>query len=412
MISGRPNHTIANMKQSLFHGVFWHHLIYPEFSTHEVEEPELSIAGMHQALMRGRFPHFVVCLAIDDYDDLPTEERREALESVRGCIRRMLPASQRMLMGFAHGNSVYFCGMLPDGEPSDRAREAIAERLESLQAIISGVLAQSITIGLAFLSESSLGAWRGATQRAVVAQRSKVRFGSGRMYTAGDDFHPPTLDFRGYWSLANRLHELVRSGSVSRAGQAIDDVLRTLFDETYLPLRHLRPVLQSQIILMAQAAAEVGVDAASVARQSEESLEQLGVTFDYEQMKDLIRGAVISFTTAVHDRHRYQSGRLAAQADEHIDAHLTDPDLGLQQIASALGASPSYLSRCYKKATGEGVVESINRRRINEARRLLLDSRLTITEIAFQLGFGSVQHFGRVFRCQEGSTPSGFRRQK
>lgn len=398
------------MKQSLWNGIFWHHLIYPEFSGHEVEDPALSVASMHEVLLPGKYPDFVVCLALDDLDRLSSDERKEVLESVRRCISRTMPASQRLLLGFAHGNSAYFCGTLRTGD--DPGRQEIIHKLESLLTVIRNRTAQPATAGLAFLTDHTIDAWRVATQHAVVAQRNRVRSGSGRLYIADADFPTFMSDRSSFWRLSDRLYGLVRSGDLDAVTNAINNVLCVVFTEHYLALGHLRPILQSQIVLMAQAAMEVGVDAAAITPRSEYYLEQLGSVYDYVRMKELIHEAASEFTTAVHERHRFQSSRLVALADEYILAHLADSDLGLHEMAVALNANPSYLSRCYKKEKGRGIVESINYHRIEQAKLLLLDKRISITDIAFQLGFGSVQHFGRVFRNLEHCAPSDFRRKK
>lgn len=399
-------------ENDIWNGVFWHHLIYPQFSVHEVEDPALSISAMHEALMGGQFPDFVVCLALDDYDKLTGPERRRLLESVRRCIRDGLPARQRMLVGFAHGNSLYFCGMLPGDKQADAAKNAVIEQIDSFRKRLSSRLAQSATAGIAFITERSLDAWRSATQLAVVAQRKKVRSGFGRTYIAGQTADASALDLSTIWTLAERLHRLVRSGDTARAHQEAPDILRVVFTDNYLPLSHLRPILQSQVVFMARAAVEAGVDAVSVAARSENYLESLSHMFDYASMQEMLWSALEWFTDAVHDCHLCRSSRLVAQADEYMMAHLTDPNLGLDKMAADLGTNASYLSRLYKRERGEGITRSINRRRVEMAKPMLLDNRLTVAQIAFELGFGSVQHFGRVFREMEGCSPSVFRRQK
>ena len=64
-------------------------------------------------------------------------------------------------------------------------------------------------------------------------------------------------------------------------------------------------------------------------------------------------------------------------------------------------------------AEAETVTQYIQRRRLEECARALIDAPVRdrlVTEIAFDYGFNSLTHFGRVFRNQFGLTPSEYRR--
>ena len=65
--------------------------------------------------------------------------------------------------------------------------------------------------------------------------------------------------------------------------------------------------------------------------------------------------------------------------------------------------------RLFRKQVGTSVVDFILRRRVARARQLLRQSERTCAEIAFECGFGSVQHFNRIFRRVENVTPTEWR---
>jgi YesN/AraC family two-component response regulator len=74
--------------------------------------------------------------------------------------------------------------------------------------------------------------------------------------------------------------------------------------------------------------------------------------------------------------------------------------------------SPYYLSRFFKEATGFTFVEYLNSVRIKEAKRLLERSSMKVKLISRKVGFGSVTHFGRVFKLVTGHTPLYYRKAK
>ncbi len=88
-----------------------------------------------------------------------------------------------------------------------------------------------------------------------------------------------------------------------------------------------------------------------------------------------------------------------------------DPELNLQRIAAELGFSESRLSRLINEHNPDGFRSLIHDLRITEAKRLLSETELNISEIAFKLGYAASSHFNREFKQRAGSTPSGFRKE-
>jgi AraC-like DNA-binding protein len=95
-----------------------------------------------------------------------------------------------------------------------------------------------------------------------------------------------------------------------------------------------------------------------------------------------------------------------------IEAHLGDPDLTPMRVAEACKMTPRYLHHLFSHES-ETVARYILRRRLEEcSRALTLPSQRcrTVTSIAFDYGFNSPTHFGRVFRTRFGTTPREYRR--
>jgi len=79
-----------------------------------------------------------------------------------------------------------------------------------------------------------------------------------------------------------------------------------------------------------------------------------------------------------------------------------------KDYSQLLGCSVRTLSRAVQDATGKGVREVINERRLLEARRLLGNARSTPQAVAAQLGFTDAANFGRFFRQYVGLTPAAY----
>ena len=394
------------MDDSTLQSVFWNHLVYPELAVGEVADATVREEWIRDRLPDARWPEYVVCLAVDGLDTAEPDVRIDSVEAVRSFVEERLVPAQRALFGFAHTNAVYFCGC------QDKGRAGFVRQLESLQQALKTVHGISSSIGLAFLPEATLEGFRWAAQYAVVAQRRKVRHGINRVFVWDTSQSPAPIELGEYWKLARRMQSVIRTGDSVETESALKDITKALFEDRYLNLIHLRPVLQVQVIFMAQAASEVGADADAVAQRSEDFLHQIGSAFDYSRLRELHREAALFFAGKVRERFESLSTRLISAVDEYIAEHLTDPDLGLHSIAVHLGADPAHVSRTWKRTKGTGLTRSINLQRIEQAKRLLLDRRNSISSIAFECGFGSIQHFGRVFRQVTGTSPREYRHAK
>jgi hypothetical protein len=71
-----------------------------------------------------------------------------------------------------------------------------------------------------------------------------------------------------------------------------------------------------------------------------------------------------------------------------------------EQIATWLGVTPTYLSRIFRQQSGLALWEHVNAYRVARACELLEHSDLTVTEVAFMVGFNDPAYFSRVFRKQ------------
>jgi AraC-like DNA-binding protein len=104
-------------------------------------------------------------------------------------------------------------------------------------------------------------------------------------------------------------------------------------------------------------------------------------------------------------RHRDRIEAAAA----HLAAHLADePDLAA--LARTAGLSPFHFSRVFKAHTGVPPHRYLTGLRLEEAKRLLRDSALSVTDICYEVGFRNLSHFIAAFRAHAGVTPSRYRR--
>jgi len=110
-------------------------------------------------------------------------------------------------------------------------------------------------------------------------------------------------------------------------------------------------------------------------------------------------------------RRTFELGRMAPKALrralDHIHAHL-DCDLSLADIAGVACLSPYHFSRAFKTSTGLSPHQYVLRARVEAAKQLLTAGDLSLSEIAFRVGFFDQSHLTRHFKRRYGVPPSTF----
>jgi AraC-like DNA-binding protein len=74
------------------------------------------------------------------------------------------------------------------------------------------------------------------------------------------------------------------------------------------------------------------------------------------------------------------------------------------------GLSRFHFIKAFRKAMGQSPYQFLLRLRLEEAKRLLTTTRLSVEEIALTVGFSSSAQFVRMFKAVVGTTPGAYRR--
>ncbi|MBD1379472.1 AraC family transcriptional regulator [Metabacillus arenae] len=94
---------------------------------------------------------------------------------------------------------------------------------------------------------------------------------------------------------------------------------------------------------------------------------------------------------------------------DYIHEHYAEP-LTLASVAKHFHFNPSYLSSYFAAHNKEGIIEYLNKIRIEEASKLLLKSPEAISEISARVGYSDHSYFCKVFKKIKGLSPSKYRR--
>ena len=101
--------------------------------------------------------------------------------------------------------------------------------------------------------------------------------------------------------------------------------------------------------------------------------------------------------------------RRAVEAALWLDAHSHD-QVDLESAAREVGLSPFHFLRLFARVLGVTPHQYLVRSRLRHAARLLADDGRSITDVAYDVGFGDLSNFVRTFHRAAGVSPRAFRR--
>lgn len=138
-----------------------------------------------------------------------------------------------------------------------------------------------------------------------------------------------------------------------------------------------------------------------------------------EEIKEAITSAVVNLDKLpkrevenLLNEHTYKEidkpQYLVKQAIEYINQYYNQK-LDLQTVADQLYVSTWHLCKVIKKQTGTNFVDLLNNARIENAKRMLLESNIKIYEIAEDVGYADTAYFSKIFKKITQVTPNEYR---
>ena len=124
------------------------------------------------------------------------------------------------------------------------------------------------------------------------------------------------------------------------------------------------------------------------------------------QLGEMTRRAIAAY----QGQFFYTQDRRIADIQYYIASHFAE-ELSLGSISAKFFLSPSYLSNCFKKHTGQNLVSFINHVRLHNACILLSRTNTPLKALALSAGFNDYSYFNKLFRAAFGTSPEQYRKE-
>ncbi|MCC3357894.1 response regulator transcription factor [Bacillus sp. REN16] len=136
----------------------------------------------------------------------------------------------------------------------------------------------------------------------------------------------------------------------------------------------------------------------------EEAVQVLEKQFRVGMIEKVVDEKIIDATSKIDS-----TSATIREAMTYIEHRIND-EITQKDVASHVHLNPSYFSVLFKEEVKLNFSEYVTRRRIQRSKELLLSTKLTINEIAEEVGYKTTKYFIKIFKEYEDMTPTAYRK--
>ncbi|WP_168120822.1 response regulator transcription factor [Paenibacillus sp. HB172176] len=403
---------VANMKQqihsqgkdlnkyyvlSLFHG---------ELPANELDE---KIHGTHPQFRKQ--PGYVIFLVqIDTLEHTRFEEsdRDLLLFAMMNIVQETLPDDERLSPVAMNRSLVVLLGVEHAAEAQQQP--SLIHRANALIGNIRQYLGLSVSIGVSRVF-SRLSDAAEACEEGSDALKYRVRYGMNTvLFIEEVEPRQEARRIRYPAALASQLKQAVKLNDEEKAEESLEAFIRALFEQEgsltdfqVVLIRLLSEILQLHL---------VENDNASMVLNGQSLPKELLELQTPESISHWFKHRVVGpVTELIREETEQQYKRIS---DEMLSRVERDEkfESTLESLGMELHYSPAYLSQVFRKETGMPFTDYLTGKRIQAAKKLLLETDESVNDIALKLNYTNAQNFIRSFKRELGMTPGAFRSRK
>jgi AraC-like DNA-binding protein len=243
-------------------------------------------------------------------------------------------------------------------------------------------------------------------------------------YLACSDFQVPAAerkeldiplapsDTHATWAMEQQLLKLIEDGNLQYKEQSAR--LVNMGDTALLgngdPIRNLKNITIIYTALCTRAAIRGGLPPEIAYSLSDMYIQSIESSHSFGEIAEVNDAMVDDFVRRVHQcRTRPERSAQTEKCCYYIQTHLTEK-ITVKSLADYAGYTETYLSRKFKTEMGMSVTEYVTQQKTELAKKLLREGKLSVSDIAEMLCFGTQSYFSEQFRKVTGQTPGEYRR--
>jgi AraC-like DNA-binding protein len=202
----------------------------------------------------------------------------------------------------------------------------------------------------------------------------------------------------------------LRRGDNQAAIHILNEMLALLIFANPNHFKYIQMRAIELVVLLSRVEINPGRAGASALEANNRSLRQVQEAKTIEELTDILHTIVKRIAAQISSFQGIRHGTALRKAERFIRENFTRK-IGLEEIASVAGLSAPYFSTIFKEEMGENLSKYLNRLRVERASRLLLETDMSLSEIAGACCFEDQSWFSKIFKVYTGISPGKYRSQ-
>ncbi|QHT63315.1 helix-turn-helix transcriptional regulator [Paenibacillus lycopersici] len=250
-----------------------------------------------------------------------------------------------------------------------------------------------------------------AYKECLEAAEYKIVVGDNNIILYSDIYSPDRMHFTNTYPIEvqQQFINSIRAGDFAHAKQVMQHVFDQNFANPNISLDMARCLMFAIVNTMINAFNDIGLIYDSKFIENLNPFRKLIECKTIFKMEKQMTDILLKIEQAYNEKNKLVNSIKSKEIVAYIERHYSDHSLSVSSIASEFGLTPVYISRFFKNQTGEGLLSTINKTRLEKAKGYLLDDKLNIKDIAELTGFLNSNMFIRTFKKHEGVTPGKYR---
>ena len=220
--------------------------------------------------------------------------------------------------------------------------------------------------------------------------------------TDTDDYYTYPIVMEG------KLRAAIRSRDKEESQTILNQMLAYIFTSNKDNLEAIKPRITELVVIISRAAVDAGANVKDIFIINENFNTNIEEFRDLEDLSVWVSNILQRFISLTFEfnkvKHADTVYKVIGFIKENYYRHIS-----LDEIANITYMSKTYLSSLFKKETGYSISEYINNVRVDKSQSLLVDSDMSIIEIARMCGFEDQSYFTKVFKRIVDVTPRKYR---
>lgn len=236
-----------------------------------------------------------------------------------------------------------------------------------------------------------------------LSQQSKINE-SIQIYKASPQVNNRTYPYEKEKALITKL----KTGDTENTKALLNDLLGYVFFAEGNNLEIVKSRALELSSLLSRAAIEGGATSDNILKANNQFLMSLQSIYDLDELCYKLQETIDVFTNCMFNYIPTKGNEIIKKAIRYIAQNYAC-NLTLDIVANHVHLNPAYFSSLFKQATGSSFKEYLNMVRIEESKRLLINTEYSIIDIALATGFDDQSYFSKVFKKYTGLTPKQYR---